>query len=191
MTAASSLSRLTGAVVLVLVGGCAGAVVLAQTPASSPGVAKVPLEGITNFTRVDSAIGCGGATSSTALAELRRLGYVTVVSLREPSEPGADIGLSRLAAAREGITFINLPVRSQVPDGRVIEEFLKIVSNPANQPVYVYCGSGNRAAALWYVKRVRVDGWTDERALAEAEAIGLTDGPARTFVRNYVKESWR
>jgi len=82
-------------------------------------------------------------------------------------------------------------VSAQAPDGRVIEAFLKLVSDPANQPVFVYCGSCSRAAALWYVKRVRVDGWTEERALAEAEAIGLTEGPTRTFVRRYVKESWR
>lgn len=184
------MSRLSGAVVVLWLGGCT-AVVFAQAPAASADVAEVPLDGIRNFTRVGATIGCGGATSPSALAELRRLGFITVVSLREPTEADAQVDLVRLEAERAGIRFINLPVNSRAPDGRVIEEFLKVVSDPARQPVYVYCGSGSRAAALWYIKRVRVDGWTEERALAEAEAIGLTDGPARAFVRTYVREGWR
>ena len=49
-----------------------------------------------------------------------------------------------------------------------------------------HCASANRASALWAFKRVYVDGWPKERALTEAETIGLTQAPMKTWVEEYL-----
>jgi protein tyrosine phosphatase (PTP) superfamily phosphohydrolase (DUF442 family) len=68
-----------------------------------------------------------------------------------------------------------------------VEGFLKAVTDPANQPVFVHCASANRAAALWMIKRMNVDGWDADRAGTEAAALGLTNAALKTFALDYVK----
>lgn len=60
------------------------------------------------------------------------------------------------------------------------------VAGAANTPAYVHCAAGGRAAALWMIKRVKADGWTEARALEEANALGLNDR-LRPFALNYLK----
>jgi hypothetical protein len=52
--------------------------------------------------------------------------------------------------------------------------------------VFIHCGSANRVAALWMAKRLLVDKWTEEKAAAEANAIGLTNQNLRKFALEYV-----
>jgi protein tyrosine phosphatase (PTP) superfamily phosphohydrolase (DUF442 family) len=61
------------------------------------------------------------------------------------------------------------------------------VTTPANQPAFIHCASGNRAAALWLVKRVEVDHWDVERASAEAAALGLTKPALKAFALDHVQ----
>lgn len=47
-------------------------------------------------------------------------------------------------------------------------------------------GVAVRAAALWMIKRVKADGWSEARALEEANALGLNDR-FRPFALNYLR----
>ncbi len=67
-----------------------------------------------------------------------------------------------------------------------MEKFLSVVSEPKNQPVFIHCASANRVSALWLIKRVRLDRWTVDKALEEAQAIGLTSEPLRKFALDYL-----
>ena len=51
--------------------------------------------------------------------------------------------------------------------------------------MYIHCGSANRVAAMWLIKRVVIDGWEIPRATEEAKAIGLTSEPLRQFAVDY------
>jgi protein tyrosine phosphatase (PTP) superfamily phosphohydrolase (DUF442 family) len=59
------------------------------------------------------------------------------------------------------------------------------VTDPANQPAFVHCASGNRAAALWMVKRLLVDGWDADRAASEATALGMSNPALKQFALDY------
>lgn len=144
------------------------------------------IDGVRNFTRVDATVACAGATDVAAIADVARLGYRSIVNLRESSEAGAAIEESRRAAAAAGVRFIHLPLNSAKPDAAVVDAFIDAVTDTANQPVFINCGSANRVGALWMAKRMLVDGWTEARAATEAEAIGLRSATLRTFVTNYV-----
>ena len=69
----------------------------------------------------------------------------------------------------------------------MVDGFLKAVTAPANQPAFVHCASGNRAAAMWMIKRMLVDKWDADRAGAEAAALGLTNSALKTFVLDYAQ----
>jgi uncharacterized protein (TIGR01244 family) len=166
--------------------GLALAAVLSAA-AAQPVKSNVP--GIVNFTRIDATFACAGATEAAALAELARQGFRSVVNFRLPTEEGADIDASRAEAERLGLRYFHLPFDSRQPDPSVPDRFLQIVTDPANQPVFIHCSRGIRAAAMWMVKRVVVDGWTVADAEQEARLIGLVEtSPAWNFVHEYLKK---
>jgi len=70
----------------------------------------------------------------------------------------------------------------------IVTDFLGAVADKSNQPVFIHCGSANRVGAMWMIKRALQDGWTVERAQAEAEAIGLQNPQLKEFATNYIKE---
>jgi uncharacterized protein (TIGR01244 family) len=155
---------------------CAGALLAAQSD-----VTKVAVPGIVNFAKVESTVACAGATTPAALAEVKRMGYASVINLRQASEPGADIEASTVAAKAAGLNYIHIPFNTASPDPAVVDRFLEAVQDKANQPAFIHCGGANRAAALWMVKRIAVDKWDVERASAEAAALGLTNPTLRAF----------
>ena len=50
----------------------------------------------------------------------------------------------------------------------MVDRFLQTITTAGNQPAFIHCASGNRAAAMWFVKRVLVDKWDMDKAGAEA-----------------------
>jgi len=60
------------------------------------------------------------------------------------------------------------------------------IREPMNLPAFIHCATGNRAAAMWMVKRVKVDGWDVGKAGDEAAALGLTSSPLKRFVLDYL-----
>ena len=104
-----------------------------------------------------------------------------MINLRQAREPGADIDAAAAAAKAAGINFIHIPFNAASPDPMLVDNFLKAITNKANQPAFIHCASANRAAGLWLVKRIAVDKWEVERASTEAAALGLTSPALRAF----------
>ena len=153
-----------------------------------PGFAQTKEEraGITNFTRVDAVVACGGATETAALDGLKKDGFKAVINLRMATEPGADLEKNAARAKELGLNYISIPFNAQQLDPTVIDRFLASVADKANQPVYVHCGSANRVGAVWLAKRVLQDGWTVEKATEEAKLIGLRSQPFEQFAVDYI-----
>jgi uncharacterized protein (TIGR01244 family) len=154
---------------------------------NAQGVTKETLPGVTNFNRVETTIACAGATTATAVPGLKKMGYSSIINLRQATEEGADVDGEAAAAKTAGITFIHIPFNAASPDPAVVDAFLKAVTAPANQPVFVHCASANRAAAMWMIKRIQVDKWDVARASEEASALGLTNPALKTFALDYVQ----
>ena len=148
-------------------------------------VTKEAVPGITNFARVETTIACAGATTPAGVAEVKRMGYASIINLRQASEAGANVEAEEAAAKAAGVTYVYLHLNTASPDPAVVEQFLKAVTEPANQPVFVHCASANRAAALWMIKRMTVDAWDADRASTEAAALGLTNPALKTFALDY------
>jgi uncharacterized protein (TIGR01244 family) len=150
-------------------------------------VTKESVPGVTNFARVDTTIACAGATTPEAAAGLKKMGYASIINLRLATEAGANIEAAQAAARSAGIRYIHLPFNGAMPDAAVVDAFVKAVGDPANQPAFVHCASGNRAAALWMAKRLVVDHWDLDRADREATGLGLTSSALKTFVLDYAR----
>lgn len=162
------------AVVAALV--CSTAIVAAQAQ-----VTKETVPGIVNFAKVETTVACAGATTPAAMSEVKKMGFASVINLRQASEPGADIEAGAAAAKAAGLNYIHIPFNNASPDPAAVDSFLKAVTDKANQPAFIHCASANRAAAMWMVKRIAIDKWDVDRASAEAAALGLTNPTLKQF----------
>ena len=154
---------------------------MASAAGAQTEVAKASVPGVVNFGYIGKTVACAGATAPAALAEVKKLGYASVINLRVATEPGAEIEASAAAAQTAGLRFIHLPFNASSPDPMLVDKFITAITDPKNQPAFIHCASANRAATLWMVKRIVVDKWDAERAATEATALGMTSAALKTF----------
>ena len=152
---------------------------------SAQQVVKKDIAGVSTFAQLESTIACGGSTKPEAIREIRNMGFKSVINLRLATEEGAMVEEEGAAVRAAGMNYVHLPFNAQSPDPHLIDDFIAAVTKPVNTPAYVHCAAGGRAAALWMIKRVKADGWTVDRALVEANALGLNDR-FRPFAMNYL-----
>ncbi len=158
--------------------GLAMATVMAQE--------KQERAGITNFTKVDAVVACGGATDVSALDALKQDGFKTIINLRLPTEQGANIDENRSKAEGIGLKYVHIPFSGSAPDPKAVDQFLAAVADKTNQPVYIHCAAAGRVAAMWMVKRVLQDGWPVDKAADEARLIGPPNKVLEQFARDYI-----
>lgn len=165
-------------------------VLLAQA-AGAQQVTKESVPGVTNFARLETTVACGGATLPTAVPEIKKMGFASIINVRQPTENGANIEGEAAAAQQAGIKFFNIPLNGQAPDPAVADKFIATITTPGNEPAYIHCAAGNRAAAMWMIKRLVVDHYDTDRAFQEATALGLTSPTLKQFAIDYAQSHKR
>jgi uncharacterized protein (TIGR01244 family) len=149
-------------------------------------VTKEAVPGVTNFARVETTVACGGAITPAAIAELKDRGYKSVFNLQLADEKNANVDAEAAAARSAGIPYIHVPFTPAKPDTASVDTFLAEIAKPGREPAFIHCSGGNRAAGFWMIKRVLLDKWSIDKAQAEAEALGLSSGPMKQFVLDYI-----
>lgn len=91
------------------------------------------------------------------------------------------------AAKAAGLNYIHIPFNAGSPDPAVADRFITAITTPASQPAYIHCAGGNRAAAMWMIKRLVVDKWDAARASEEATALGMTSPVLKQFAIDYAQ----
>jgi protein tyrosine phosphatase (PTP) superfamily phosphohydrolase (DUF442 family) len=162
-----------------------------SAPSRAQQVTKETVPGVTNFARLETTVACGGATTAAAVPELKKMGFASIINLRVPTEPGANIDQEAAAAKEVGIKFYSIPFNTASADPAVPETFLSTLTTPGNEPAYIHCASGNRAAAMWMIKRIAIDHWDVDRASTEAAALGLTNPTLKQFALDYAQSHKR
>jgi uncharacterized protein (TIGR01244 family) len=186
--------RLTTLTVLVLLVGLpispGAQSAAAQAPSgAAPQAAASEVPGVRNFTRVDATIACGGALSADALPGIKKAGFKSIVNLRAATEEGANVEAETKAAEDAGVKYIWLPFVTASPDAAKVDEFLKVVADPVNQPMLIHCASGGRVSMFWAIKRVMLDGWSVEKAMGELPDLSKNvSAPLKAFTLDYLKQ---
>jgi hypothetical protein len=80
-----------------------------------------------------------------------------------------------------------VPFNGASPEPAVADKFLDAITAKGTEPAFIHCAGGNRAAAMWMVKRLAVDHWTVDRASTEATALGLTSPALKQFAIDYAQ----
>ena len=101
-------------------------------------VKKETVPGITNFAHVETTVACAGAVTPSSVAEIKKMGFGSIINLRLANEQGADIDAEAAAAKAAGINFIHLPLNGASPDPAVVDRFLKVIKESGNQPSFIH-----------------------------------------------------
>jgi uncharacterized protein (TIGR01244 family) len=164
-----------------------GLAVLASRAAGAQQITKPSVTGAINVVQLESTVACGGATKPEAVPEIKKLGFASIINLRQATEPGADVDAEAAAARNAGIKFFHIPFNGQSPDPAAADRFLDAITEPGSAPAYIHCAGGNRAAAMWMIKRLVVDRWEADKAAQEAQALGMTSTTLKQFAIDYAK----
>lgn len=135
------------------------------------------------FRRLNGAYTRGSEPNHGGLTVLARLGVKTLVDLRSPYDHTSDIGD---LARQLGLGYHWLPMSVwDPPTDDQANEFVRVVSDPGNGPVFVFCSDGlHRTGELTAIYRVAHDGWSVEQALTEMDGLGFN--PYYYSLRQYV-----
>jgi protein tyrosine phosphatase (PTP) superfamily phosphohydrolase (DUF442 family) len=164
---------------------------LASATLAAQQVTKQTVPGVQNFARLETTVACGGATKPEAVPELKKMGFASIINLRQPTEAGAMVEEEAAAAKAAGINYFNIPFNGQKPDPAVADKFIETITTKSNEPAYIHCAAGNRAGAMWMIKRLVVDHWETEKAAAEATALGMTSPALKQFAIDYAQSHKR
>jgi len=137
---------------------------------------------IDNFGRIDDVYYRGAQPDRQGIADLAALGVKTVIDLTtdEPDE--------KFLVERTGMKFYRIPLTTSAPpsDG-AIRLFLKLVTDPAAQPVFVHCQGGrHRTGVMTAVYRMTQDHWSAAQAVAEMKAFRFDRFPTHPKLKSFV-----
>src|SRR4029453_13391737 len=145
--------------------------VAAKIPAAVPAAhATVSQISIENFGKVNEQYYRGAQPSGRDFADLKSLGVKLVIDLAREGDTNEAANVEAV-----GMRFVRIPLSTgAAPPKAAIDEFLRLVNDPANQPVYVHCmGGRHRTGTLTAVYRMVQDGWTADRAFSEMKRYGF------------------
>jgi protein tyrosine phosphatase (PTP) superfamily phosphohydrolase (DUF442 family) len=144
--------------------------------------------GLIAYWRIDATASNGSRfmDREAAIPELARRGFKAVVNVAGGPEAEAEGAAVRAA----GMKYFVMEIGSRGKyDPTRVDPVVKVMSDRANQPVFIHSGNGHRTAMLWMIKRVLVDRWSIEQAGAEATTIGLiNDNPMVPILWQFARE---
>jgi uncharacterized protein (TIGR01244 family) len=162
--------------------------VLAACASTGNRVVREDMDGVVNLARIGTTVACAGAITPDSVADIKGMGFASIINLRQASEEGANIEQEAAAARAAGIRFVHLPFGRPTLDPGVADRFLDTITSPGTEPAFIHCAGGGRAAMMWFLKRVVVDEWDVDRAMEEATALGLSpESSLRTFALEYLE----
>ncbi len=90
-----------------------------------------------------------------------------------------------------GLRYFGVPMPGlSAPTDEQVARVMGIIDNPENQPVFVHCQRGSdRTGTIGAIYRISHDGWTAERALAEAKNYGMSW--AEFGMKGYISDYYR
>ncbi len=133
---------------------------------TQPVATSQDLPGVRNFAWVTPFLARGGQPDSVGFLQLKQRGVKTAVDLRGKSHRDELDG-----TAMKGV---QIPTNVAEPDLKQVVEFLRLVRDEQNRPVFVHDEAGGDRVGL-YVGAYRIveQGWSAQDAIAELGRFGF------------------
>jgi protein tyrosine/serine phosphatase len=141
---------------------------------------------IKNFGCINQNFYRGAQPKGEDYADLAAMGVKTIIDLQRDGKDG-----EQALVETQGMKFYRIGMSDKdQPSVQQADLFLKIVNDPANQPVFVHCAGGrHRTGAMTAIYRITHDGWSADQAYKEMKQYdfeyGMGHGPLKQYVYAY------
>lgn len=138
---------------------------------------------IENFHQVNAAVYRGAQPADADYPAMAKYGIKTVLDLRNRGE---DQKHEKQLVEAAGMKYISLPLGElSAPTDGDLHKALSILEKAKDDPVFVHCRRGkDRTGTIVACYRIEHDGWTNQKALAEARNYGMSW--LETGMRNFI-----
>lgn len=141
---------------------------------------------IKNFGQMDDRFYRGGQPKENEFKKLAALGIGTVIDLRDDPK-----SYEKQSVEAAGMRYVNIPMSDKdYPETAKIEQFLKLVDDPATGKFYVHCAGGrHRTGVIGAVYRFNHYNWNYDQVYAEMKKFDFYTrfghGDLKKFVQAY------
>ena len=183
-TRRSYFSVLLAVLALVL---ASSASVISQEAEKANSNSKVTIK---NFGQMDDRFFRGAQPKEDDFGQLAALGIKTVIDLREDPEEYEKRNVEAL-----GMRYVNIPmIAKKYPEAAQVEQFLKLVDDPATGKFFVHCAGGrHRTGVMGAVYRFNHYKWNFEQVYSEMKKFDFYTrwghGDFKKFVQDYASKA--
>ena len=117
-----------------------------------PALAAAQRVSLPNVVEITPTLVTSGQPSAEALAGLKAQGFEAVIYLAPPTVQDA-IRDEHLIVARQGLTFVNIPVRFDDPTAEDFATFASVLRALGERKVLVHCQVNMRASSMVFLYR--------------------------------------
>jgi protein tyrosine/serine phosphatase len=141
---------------------------------------------IKNFGQMDERFYRGAQPDKADYQQLSDLGIKTVIDLTDDPKPYEKSSVEAL-----GMRYVNIPMSDKrYPQSASIEQFLKLVDDPATGKFYVHCAGGrHRTGVMGAVYRFNHYNWNYDQVYSEMKNYDFYTrwghGDLKKFVQEY------
>jgi len=147
------------------------ALAAAPVSAGSP-PEQLPSDAVPHYQLVNPSLATGGQPSAETLAQLKEMGFKTIVNLR-PADEAPVVEKEKGVVESQGLRYVSVPITAGTFSVADVEAVRRVLDDEGAAPVLLHCASANRVGAVWGVIQRR-RGRSPADAEAEARRVGLT-----------------
>jgi protein tyrosine phosphatase (PTP) superfamily phosphohydrolase (DUF442 family) len=147
-----------------------------STPLKAPNVVEITPRLVTS-----------GQPSAEALAGLKGQGFEAVIYLAPPTVMDA-VRDEHLIVARQGLTFVNIPVQFDNPTEADFEAFASVLQRLADRKVLVHCQINLRASSMVFLYRTIVFKEDPRHAYESVSKVWSPTGPWRKLIEDQLRK---
>lgn len=139
---------------------------------------------IRNFLPITERVVGGGPPSAETIAEMKSLGYSTIINMRTSGEAGVAEEAELAAAA--GLHYVHIPISGSTTNLRNALALSQALESAPDGKVLLHCGSGNRVGAMWGLKEAIENGLDADTASEVARRSGMRSASLEARVRSSI-----
>ena len=125
------------------------------------------IPGVKNFAKISDVLYRGEQPTAEGFAELKKMGVKTIVNLRA-------FHSDRDLLSGTGLQYVHINCKAWHPEDEDVAQFLKLLKDPNNLPVFVHCQHGaDRTGMMVASYRIMEQGWNPDDAARETHNFGF------------------
>lgn len=134
-----------------------------------------------NLIAIDAKLTTAGQPSAEWLGTLAAQGFEAVIYLAPPTVPDA-VRDEALIVGRQGLTFVNIPIRFDKPADADYETFARTLTALRGKKVLVHCQVNMRASTLTFLYRTLIEKVEPQKAWEPVAKVWTPGGPWKSLM---------